>query len=108
MKVILDGKEIEEGYICKYNDAYAHITGEVRFGEWIQDGSGGEYSGTPCYGYYVHVVDINPFEWDTDTKEEITEYYPDYLRNISLLKLLRNINITDLQIIKTQQSVVLI
>jgi hypothetical protein len=98
MKVIIDNKEIEEGYICSYDDTYAHITSEVRFGEWIQDGSGGEYSGTPCYGFYVHVINIEPFSWSDDTKEEVEEWYPDHLKNISLLVLLRDENINNLDI----------
>jgi hypothetical protein len=99
MKVIIDGKEIDEGVICKYCDTYAQVTGEIKFGEWVQDGSGGEYGGTPCYGYYVHVIDIKPLSWSDDTKEEVEEWYPDYLKNMSLLDVLRERHVTDLELI---------
>lgn len=97
--ITIDGKELRVGCICKYSDEYANITGEICFGEWIQDGSGGEYSGTPCYGFYVHVVDLDAPDWSSETKEEIIEYYPDYKKNISLLNLLRDKSIDDLVIL---------
>lgn len=102
MKVTLDNIEIEEGYICKYIDSWAKITGVIQFGEWIQDGSGGEYGGEPCYGFYVKVIDIEPLPWVDDTKEETIEYYPDYLKNVSLLYLIRDRGINDLAIIKRE------
>jgi hypothetical protein len=102
--VIIDNKEIRVGYLCKYSDAYANVTGEVKFGEWIQDGSGGEYNGRPCYGYYVHVVDLDPFDWREETKEDAKKFYPDYLNNISLLELLRDNSIDDLEIIENKMK----
>lgn len=90
MRVIIDGIEIEEGNVCKYDDTWAHITGEIKYGEWIQDGSGGEYGGTPCYGWYVNVTDVEPLSWNDDTKEEVKEWYPNYLKNISLLDVMRD------------------
>jgi len=102
MKAILDGKEIEEGYIFKYDDCDANVTGVVKFGEWEQDGSGGEYGGSPCYGFYVEVIDLEPMPWSQDTKEEIEEYYPHYNRQVSVLELLRESNIENLEIIKNK------
>lgn len=99
MKVILDGKEIEEGYILKYTDFDANVTSVVKFGEWVQDGSGGEYGGTPCYGLYAEVIDINPVSWCENTKEEAEEYYDRYNRQQSVLEILRNSDLRDLEII---------
>lgn len=89
-KVIIDGLEIYEGTKCRFSDAFAVVTGIIKFGEWPQDGSGGEYPGTPCYGYYVQATNLEPLPWTGDTKEEVEEYYPDYLREVSLLQLLRD------------------
>lgn len=99
MKVVLDGKEIEEGYIIKYIHWDTNVTSIVKFGEWIQDGSGGEYSGAPCYGFYAEVINLEPTYWSDDTKEDIEECYPHYHKTRSVLEILRDNNIENLEII---------
>jgi len=38
--------------------------GIVRFGEWEQDGSGGEYGSSQCFGFYVERMRIFVPEWE--------------------------------------------
>jgi len=97
MEIIIDGKKISEGDVYTWNDTYATVTGRVNFGEWVQDGSGGEYQGTPCIGFYVEVINIKSLPGDTD--EEIYEFYPDYYKNRSLLDLLRDGSVSGLSMV---------
>lgn len=63
------------------NPAYGKCTGIVKFGDYLQDGSGGEYSAIPCHGFYMEIVDVKPFEGTGLTAED----YPTYLRTVSVL-----------------------
>lgn len=78
-----NGKEIYEGDILltsiDYMDAYFGI---VRFGEYKQDGSGGEYSPSKCVGYFIEMSD----EDKNKTDEWDYEVHCDYYHEISLLK----------------------
>ena len=51
------GNEIFEGDIVKYHDDFdeTEYTSVVKFGEYEQDGSDGEYAPTECIGFYVEV-----------------------------------------------------
>lgn len=88
MFVVINGDEYRENNIISYDNAYGHIKGVVKYGEWNQNGSGGEYRSVPCYGWYVEFVDLTPFEYEDDTKEEILEYYPEFEKTQSLLYLI--------------------
>ena len=59
-----NGKKIFEGDIVQYNtydDFDCHSI--VKFGEYKQDGSGGEYSGRKCVGFYVNVDNFTCPDW---------------------------------------------
>lgn len=65
------------------NNTYGTCTGIVRFGKYLQDGSGGEYSLIPCYGFYVEVIKYEPYPDSYLSVED----YPGYLKAISVLEL---------------------
>ena len=90
MFVVIDGTTYRENDAVAYDNSYGHIRGTIKYGEWMQDGSGGEYSGKPCYGWFVEFQDLTPFDYEDDSKEEILEYYPQFERTQSLLYLLRD------------------
>lgn len=92
MFVIINGDEYRENDIVKYNNAYGFVKGIIKYGEFNQDGSGGEYRSVPCYGWYVEFMDITPFSNSDETKEEIMEYYPEYEKRQSLLYLVKENN----------------
>lgn len=50
------GNDIFEGDIVKCS-WYRGNTGVVRYGQYKQDGSGGEYRPTECLGWYVHFAE---------------------------------------------------
>ena len=55
-----NGKEIFEGDIVKGGVYYGWEEekglGIIRFGEWEQDGSGQEYAGAHCLGWYIEIL----------------------------------------------------
>jgi hypothetical protein len=54
-----------EGDIVLYNpDALNDIIGVVKFGNYAQDGSAGEYRSRVCYGFYIERLRTLPSEWD--------------------------------------------
>lgn len=74
---------IYEGDIVRYksNDGRYYCTSVVTFGEYEQDGSGGEYSPRECLGFYVDVINVeSAYDWND------TECFPDYYRTQSLLE----------------------
>ncbi|KLV25701.1 hypothetical protein ABW02_15120 [Niallia circulans] len=77
--VEVQGKKCFEGDIIQYlNVIGANTIGIIRFGEYEQDGSGGEYTATKCLGFYVERVNTKPFEW----QDEVFEY--EYEKHVSL------------------------
>ena len=62
-----------EGDIVRYDTTWNKTIGVVRFGDYEQDGSGGEYSGAWVKGFYVERVLIIPSEWDIEMNEPPTE-----------------------------------
>jgi YopX protein. len=84
----ISGQEIWENDICQWIDTvYGKCTGVVRYGEWEQDGSDGEYPGTKCLGWYLEVKRVQRSQWDDCvlTDAEAEEAYPEYRRTISLV-----------------------
>ena len=79
-----NGRKIFGWNICTLfdNSYYANLTGVVKFGEYNQDGSGGEYPPTPVIGFYVEIVKWEYLESSTFKDEE----YPKWCRTISLLE----------------------
>ena len=70
-----NGKDIYEGDIVQYltyDDFDCHSI--VKFGEYKQDGSGGEYSGRKCVGFYVDVDNFTCPDW-CDNEPECFPYY---------------------------------
>lgn len=92
MFVIINGDEYRENDIVEYSNAYGFVKGIIKYGEFNQDGSGGEYRSVPCYGWYVEFLDITPFDGSDETKEEIMKYYPCYEKRQSLLYLVKENN----------------
>lgn len=89
----LDDKDSEwiwENDILEYDgDGYAKCIGVVKYGTYVQDGSGGEYSGRECIGFYVEMVKLIPYEWENESVEEILEYFPHYYKKYSLAEILK-------------------
>lgn len=80
-----DGKLIYEGDIVEYNtfddfDCYS----VVRFGEYDQDGSAGEYNPRRCLGFYVEVDNFTCPDWCDGA-----EYFNYYLKQQNLLEVCR-------------------
>lgn len=79
-----NGKKIFEGDIVKHNDFdETEYTSVVKFGEYEQDGSYGEYAPTECIGFYVEVNNFTCPDWC----ENKPEYFSDYLRQQNILKI---------------------
>lgn len=80
-----NGKLIFEGDIIRYNtydDFGCHSV--VRFGEYEQDGSGGEYSPRDCVGWYVEVDNFTCPDWCDDDPE----YFRHYMWQQNILEVL--------------------
>ena len=86
----LNGVEIFVGDLLTWSDWYGVVIADVKYGKWYQDGSGGEYIGTLCKGFYVHIIDVRPASWSIDTQEEAKENFPEYIKNYSLVALLND------------------
>lgn len=70
-----------ENQVLQWTDpAYGICTGAIRFGRYLQDGSGSEYPAIPCYGFYVEVVKVEPYPESGMEEGD----YPEYLKQISL------------------------
>ena len=89
----LTDKRIWENDICQWfdNDYSFKCTGIVRFGEFLQDGSSGEYDAIPCYGFYVEVIKYEPYPDGFS--------YPEYLKTISILELFNSEKKSDVKFI---------
>lgn len=87
----LGDEKVWENDIYRWTDpAWGIIcTGIVKFGKYEQDGSGGEYSSTECFGWYIQVEKVEPLEFTKKTPEEAEENYPNYMRTFSVLQLLK-------------------
>ena len=78
-----DGKRIFEGDIIRYNtfnDFDCHSV--VKFGEYEQDGSAGEYNPRDCIGWYVEVDNFTCPDW----AEDDPIYFNDYLKQQNLIE----------------------
>lgn len=91
------GKEIYEGDICKFfdNEYNANLLAVVKFGEYKQDGSNGEYSPTTTIGFYVEI-----FKWEyTEYSFCDVEEYPEWNRTMSVLKAMDESNYEGFEVI---------
>ena len=82
-----NGKKIFEGDIVQYNtydDFDCHSV--VKFGEYNQDGSYGEYSATKCIGFYVEVDNFTCPDWC----ENDPEFFPEYFGQQNILEVASN------------------
>lgn len=81
-------KPVWENHVYRWTDsAWGICTGIVKYGQYKQDSSGGEYPPDDCIGFYVEVIDVEPFDYTGETKEEAERYYPDYIRQFTVCKL---------------------
>jgi uncharacterized phage protein (TIGR01671 family) len=62
----MNGKEIYEGDIVQYKMGENNCVGTIKFGEYEQDGSGGEYNTITCLGFFIHRLKIIPTVWDIE------------------------------------------
>lgn len=75
-----NGKEIYKGDIAEVNYlGFIKYRVQIHIGEYEQDGSGGEYTGTKCFGVYAKA--LNPDQTD----ENEIRVVPEYLNETSLL-----------------------
>lgn len=80
-----NGTEIYEGdAVCYHAFALYDYRGIVRFGEYEQDGSGGEYAQSKCIGFFIERTAWIPQEWQ-DLEDEAF-CLPEYEKTISLLE----------------------
>jgi uncharacterized phage protein (TIGR01671 family) len=76
-----NGKETFAGDVISCNHmGFCRFNAQIKLGEYTQDGSGGEYQGTQCIGFYAEVID----------KDQVDEFgikiVTDYLETTSLLE----------------------
>ncbi|HBU90227.1 MAG TPA: hypothetical protein DEB53_03310 [Bacillus pumilus] len=65
-------------YVTQWHGNYI---ASVEFGEYKQDGSGGEYGASKCFGFYAKAIEPNR------TDEDGFEVVPDFLVQNSMLRL---------------------
>lgn len=79
-----NGKRIFEGDVVRYNtfdDFNCHSI--VKFGEYEQDGSAGEYNPRSCIGWYCEVDNFTAPDW---AEEDPTFFFNSYLEQQNLLE----------------------
>ena len=81
-----NGKRIFEGDIVRYN-TYDDFDCQsvVKFGEYNQDGSAGEYSASKCIGFYVDVDNFTCPDWC----EYGSNCFSNYLKQQNILEVAR-------------------
>ena len=83
--------EIYEGDIIKYptyNGSEFILIGEVKFGEYKQDGSGGEYSQSICCGFYVEIKKCIYPDWCDP--EDYDDFIQDYEKQNSIAEIIND------------------
>lgn len=69
-----NGKEIYEGDVVNCCSHTGEHNAVIKFGEYIQDGSGGEYLGSICIGFYAEAINKNATdEWGVRKVMEFEE-----------------------------------
>ena len=100
----INNKEIHCGDIIKYprySDSDIFYVGEVKFGEWYQDGSGDEYAPVLCCGFYVERQNkkcIFPNWVDVDDIDDF--YLKDYDEEQSLAMIAKDRDYGNIEIIE--------
>lgn len=82
-----NGRKIFEGDIVQYNiyDDF-DCQSVVKFGEYNQDGSAGEYSARKCIGFYVDVDNFTCPDWC----EDAPDYFPKHFKQQNVLEVARD------------------
>ena len=82
-----NGRRIFEGDIVQYNiyDDF-DCQSVVKFGEYNQDGSAGEYSVRECIGFYVDVDNFTCPDWC----ENDPDYFPKHFKQQNVLEVARD------------------
>jgi hypothetical protein len=71
-----------ENHIIEFTDTMDQtVIGIIKYGEYSQDGSGGEYGPSKCLGFYIERIKVYPADWMED--EDV--FIPRYDRTRSLL-----------------------
>lgn len=77
-----DGGQVFEGDIIEFETITLFLVrAVVKFGEYKQDGSRGEYAARDCYGWHIEVITATPPEWDDEAE------YPEYEKTCSILEI---------------------
>lgn len=87
-----NGKEIFEGDVVSYRTLTHENIGKICFGEYDQDGSGGEYSPVPCLGFYIERIKMCLADWEIEMELE-----PNYREDEQQISPIRRI--TDVEVI---------
>ena len=74
-------QKVFEGDIVEYILSCEKYCGQVCYGIYEQDGSGGEYCPTLCIGFYIKCLFWTPQDWQEEDDERIYSYN----RTVSLL-----------------------
>lgn len=61
----------------------------VKYGEYMQDGSSGEYGAAKCLGWFIQIVSCTAEDWAKDLDIEL----PDYLLQNSLIDVVKSCKI---------------
>ena len=82
-----NGVKIFEGDVVQYN-TYDDFDCQsvVKFGEYNQDGSAGEYSARKCIGFYVDVDNFTCPDWC----EDAPDYFPKHFKQQNVLEVARD------------------
>lgn len=87
-----DGTRIFKGDIISFcYNIYEFIDckATVKYGEYMQDGSNGEYGAAKCLGWFIQVASCTAEDWAKDLDIEL----PDYLLQNSLINVVKNCKI---------------
>lgn len=92
------------GDIIRYTLSHGFVcTAVVRFGSYLQDGSGGEYSPSECFGFYVEVLRFRSAAFVDVERDD----FPMYRRYESLTALVDEMHDTWVDIDPVNECVVL-
>ena len=75
---------IFKGDIVNYDLLGEPYIGIVKYGKFVQDGSGGEYGGSDCLGFYIERIKVVLREWEDGDDVEWRE--KDYQKTVSILE----------------------
>lgn len=91
-RIQLDDVLIWENDILQWKQYGNKYIGIVKFGIYMQDGSGGEYPSIPCCGFYIEVISVETIFGDSPC-------LLDYECCHSLQQIVTNKDLTDIRVV---------